>query len=105
MKINYKQIFINVIEHFADMKIQYLFITIIIALLWVFMASVSLNKDLINKEALDLNNIHSSMNILSQGIWLFFILAIFGCICSLWIIIQDVHIKQSIKKYNLGIIK
>ncbi len=105
MNINYKQILINVIEHFSDVKIQYFFITIIMFLLWIFLASVSLNRDLISKTSFDINELHASMNIIMQGVWLFFILSLFGCFCSIWIIIQEAGIRQLIKEYKLSVVK
>ncbi len=105
MKINYKQILINVIEHFADSKILYLLMTIILSLMWFFFAAVSINKELIAKGSIDISEITNAMTTITQLVWLFMTLVVFGCLCSFWIIFQDVQIKQSIKKYNLDIIK
>lgn len=105
MKLNYRRIFFDVIQHFSDGKVLYVLMAVIFLLLWVFLASVSLNKELMTKDSIDIENLYKSMHTTSNFAMLFAVLSLFGAVCYAWLSIQDFRIRQSIKKYNLSVIK
>ena len=71
----------------------------------LFLMSVSINENLMAKGTIDRDNLYASMEVMSQMVWVFIVLGIFGYLCQIAIIFQNIRIKQSIKKYNLSVIK
>lgn len=105
MKLNYRRIFFDVIQHFSDGTVLYGLMAFIFLLLWVFLASVSLNTELMSKGSIDIENLYESTHTMSKFAMLFAVVSIFGFVCCVWLYIQDFRIRQSIKKYNLSVIK
>ena len=104
-KINYRRIFFDVVQHFSDVRILYLLFSGLFALLWLFFISISINENLMKSGTIDTNSLYKSVEIMRQMFLVSMGLGILGYMCRIWILIQDLKIKQSIIKYKLDVIR
>jgi len=104
-KLNYRRIIYDVMDHFANAKVIYILVAIIFVLMWFFLASVSINNELMAKGTIDTVTLYRSMDVMKEMSMLFLVIGMFGFSCFAYLSIQEIRIKQSIKKYNLSVIK
>lgn len=104
-KLNYRRIIYDVMDHFANATVRYILVAIIFVLMWFFLASVSINNELMAKGTIDTVTLYRSMDVMKEMSMLFLVIGMFGFACFAYLSIQNIRIKQSIKKYNLSVIK
>jgi len=104
-KVDLKRIFYSVLEHFSDMSAYYFMFATMLFTLWLFFLSVAINKALMIESTFTIDELSTAADTIMELAILFFILCIVGIGCRIWGVMQEVKIKNIIKKYKIGVIK